>query len=215
MLEHSTRTLKQLRALGDFIKAQRQMAELSLRELAARTNVSNPYLSQIERGLHEPSVRVLKAIAGALNMSAESLLKQAATRGRGGMPRVRSDDGEGDRRRQRAEARTAHRAARGVPLLPRGQRGRTREEAPGVNPGLLLTEGCLSLKPTQMCVVPEGKNEAGVQANCSSWRQRAWPGPSPATAVRSHRRSPWRSRAGWRALPSRSRADRRRTARRR
>jgi transcriptional regulator with XRE-family HTH domain len=68
---------KQLRALGDFIKGQRQMAELSLRELAARTNVSNPYLSQIERGLHEPSVRVLKAIAGALNMSAESLLKQA------------------------------------------------------------------------------------------------------------------------------------------
>jgi len=68
---------RQLRVLGDFIKAQRQMAELSLRELAARTNVSNPYLSQIERGLHEPSVRVLKAIAGALNMSAESLLKQA------------------------------------------------------------------------------------------------------------------------------------------
>jgi transcriptional regulator with XRE-family HTH domain len=68
---------RQLRVLGDFIKAQRQMAELSLRELAARTNVSNPYLSQIERGLHEPSVRVLKAIAAALNMSAESLLKQA------------------------------------------------------------------------------------------------------------------------------------------
>ena len=68
---------RQLRVLGDFIKGQRQMAELSLRELAARTNVSNPYLSQIERGLHEPSVRVLKAIAGALNMSAESLLKQA------------------------------------------------------------------------------------------------------------------------------------------
>jgi transcriptional regulator with XRE-family HTH domain len=53
------------------------MAELSLRELAARTNVSNPYLSQIERGLHEPSVRVLKAIATALNVSAESLLTQA------------------------------------------------------------------------------------------------------------------------------------------
>jgi transcriptional regulator with XRE-family HTH domain len=68
---------KQLQALGDFIKAQRTLAELSLRELAARTNVSNPYLSQIERGLHEPSVRVLKAIAGALNMSAETLLKQA------------------------------------------------------------------------------------------------------------------------------------------
>jgi transcriptional regulator with XRE-family HTH domain len=67
----------QLKALGDFIRHQRHMAELSLRDLAARTNVSNPYLSQIERGLHEPSVRVLKAIATALNVSAESLLMQA------------------------------------------------------------------------------------------------------------------------------------------
>ena len=67
----------QLEALGEFIKHQRQMAKLSLRDMAARTNVSNPYLSQIERGLHEPSVRVLKAIAGALNLSAETLLKQA------------------------------------------------------------------------------------------------------------------------------------------
>jgi transcriptional regulator with XRE-family HTH domain len=67
----------QLKALGDFIRHQRQMAELSLRDVAARTNVSNPYLSQIERGLHEPSVRVLKAIATALNVSAESLLTQA------------------------------------------------------------------------------------------------------------------------------------------
>ena len=63
--------------LGQFIRAQRQQAELTLRELAARTNVSNPYLSQIERGLHEPSVRVLKAIATALNVSAETLLQQA------------------------------------------------------------------------------------------------------------------------------------------
>ncbi|MFZ6003688.1 MAG: helix-turn-helix domain-containing protein [Actinomycetota bacterium] len=68
---------RQLEALGELIRSRRQQAELTLRELAARTNVSNPYLSQIERGLHEPSVRVLKAIAGALNLSAESLLQQA------------------------------------------------------------------------------------------------------------------------------------------
>ena len=68
---------RQLEALGELIRAQRQQAELTLRELAARTNVSNPYLSQIERGLHAPSVRVLKAIATALNLSAESLLQQA------------------------------------------------------------------------------------------------------------------------------------------
>ena len=67
----------QIEALGNFIRTQRRLANLSLRELAERTNVSNPYLSQIERGLHEPSVRVLKAIAAALNVSAETLLSQA------------------------------------------------------------------------------------------------------------------------------------------
>jgi transcriptional regulator with XRE-family HTH domain len=65
------------RMLGDFIKAQRQMANLSLRQLSALTEVSNPYLSQVERGLHEPSVRVLRSIATALNVSAETLLEQA------------------------------------------------------------------------------------------------------------------------------------------
>lgn len=63
--------------LGSFIRAQRQMANLSLRQLSALTEVSNPYLSQIERGLHEPSVRVLKSIADALNVSAETLFEQA------------------------------------------------------------------------------------------------------------------------------------------
>ena len=65
------------RMLGDFIRAQRQMANLSLRQLSALTEVSNPYLSQVERGLHEPSVRVLKSIADALNLSAETLFEQA------------------------------------------------------------------------------------------------------------------------------------------
>jgi transcriptional regulator with XRE-family HTH domain len=63
--------------LGAFIRAQRQMANLSLRQLSALTEVSNPYLSQVERGLHEPSVRVLSAIADALNVSAEMLFEQA------------------------------------------------------------------------------------------------------------------------------------------
>jgi transcriptional regulator with XRE-family HTH domain len=66
-----------LERLGHIIREQRTLAEMSLRELAARTEVSNPYLSQIERGLHEPSVRVLRAIAKALNMSAEALMAQA------------------------------------------------------------------------------------------------------------------------------------------
>jgi len=68
---------EQLQALGEFIRAQRQQAQMSLRDLADRTNVSNPYLSQIERGLHEPSVRVLKSISDALNVSLETLLARA------------------------------------------------------------------------------------------------------------------------------------------
>lgn len=66
-----------LERLGDFIREQRQRANLSLREMAARTSVSNPYLSQIERGLHEPSVRVLKSIAVALKIPAATLLAEA------------------------------------------------------------------------------------------------------------------------------------------
>ncbi len=64
-------------ALGAFIREQRKLANLSLRQLAEKTSLSNPYLSQVERGLHQPSVRVLKAISDALNLSAETLLAQA------------------------------------------------------------------------------------------------------------------------------------------
>ena len=67
----------QLEGLGSFIRSQRRLANLSLRQLADLTDVSNPYLSQIERGLHEPSVRVIRSIAEALQVSAETLLTHA------------------------------------------------------------------------------------------------------------------------------------------
>src|SRR2546429_8808299 len=67
----------QREALGAFIREQHKRANLSLRQLAELTSLSNPYLSQVERGLHQPSVRVLKALSGALNVSAETLLAQA------------------------------------------------------------------------------------------------------------------------------------------
>ena len=72
-----TEEREDLRTLGSFIRAQRQLANLSLRQMADLAKVSNPYLSQLERGLHEPSVRVLKSIARALDLSAETLLTQA------------------------------------------------------------------------------------------------------------------------------------------
>ena len=64
-------------ALGAYIRSQRKLANLSLRQLAELTSLSNPYLSQIERGLHQPSVRVLKLLSGALNIPAETLLAEA------------------------------------------------------------------------------------------------------------------------------------------
>src|ERR1700752_3214894 len=67
----------QRETLGAFIRQQRKRANLSLRQLAELTTLSNPYLSQIERGLHQPSVRVLKLLSGARNVSAETLLAQA------------------------------------------------------------------------------------------------------------------------------------------
>ncbi len=67
----------QMEALGAFIRSKRKLANLSLRQLAERTKLSNPYLSQIERGLHQPSVRVIRLISDALNVSTETLLAQA------------------------------------------------------------------------------------------------------------------------------------------
>jgi transcriptional regulator with XRE-family HTH domain len=66
-----------VRQLGEYIRLQRQMADLSLRGMADLTKVSNAYLSQIERGLHQPSLRVLQAIAEALDIPADALLAQA------------------------------------------------------------------------------------------------------------------------------------------
>jgi len=94
-------------ALGAFIRSQRELANLSLRQMAALADISNPYLSQIERGLHEPSVHVLRSIARALNLSAETLLAQAglvdssaARSGGGTAEAIRSDNRLTDQQKQ-------------------------------------------------------------------------------------------------------------------
>jgi transcriptional regulator with XRE-family HTH domain len=63
--------------IGSFIRAQREAAQVSVRQLAEKAGVSNPYLSQIERGLRKPSANVLNQIAKALRVSAEVLYVQA------------------------------------------------------------------------------------------------------------------------------------------
>jgi transcriptional regulator with XRE-family HTH domain len=63
--------------LGDFLRLQRQLSHMSLRQLAELADVSNAYLSQLERGLYQPSAHVLKNLAGALELSAEELYRRA------------------------------------------------------------------------------------------------------------------------------------------
>jgi transcriptional regulator with XRE-family HTH domain len=87
----------QIDALGGFIRTQRQLAKLSLREMASLTRVSNAYLSQIERGLHQPSLKVLRSIADALNLSTEQLLAQAGWIMSGNGHRAPADDRPGER----------------------------------------------------------------------------------------------------------------------
>ena len=69
--------LTPVRDLGDFIREQRLAAQISLRGLAARAGVSNPYLSQVERGLRRPSAEILTQIAHGLSISVETLLAKA------------------------------------------------------------------------------------------------------------------------------------------
>jgi transcriptional regulator with XRE-family HTH domain len=66
-----------MRGLGEYIREQRRTAQISLRQLARQAGVSNPYLSQIERGLRKPSAEILQQIAKALRISAEAMYVQA------------------------------------------------------------------------------------------------------------------------------------------
>ena len=78
---------RQVEALGRWMSAQRKLSDLSLRQLSELTEVSSTYLSQIERGLHEPSVRVIKSVADALGVDMETALSQMG---------IVKEDSEGD-----------------------------------------------------------------------------------------------------------------------
>ena len=94
-----------VRHLGDYIRDQRRDSNVSLRQLAKLAGVSNPYLSQIERGLRKPSAEILQQIAKALRISAEALYVQAGIleqREGSGLvaDAVLSDDGLNERQKQ-------------------------------------------------------------------------------------------------------------------
>ncbi len=76
-METTGPTAKRVGAIGEFIREQREQAEVSMRQLARLAGVSNPYLSQIERGLRRPSADILQQIAKGLRISAEQLYIRA------------------------------------------------------------------------------------------------------------------------------------------
>jgi transcriptional regulator with XRE-family HTH domain len=80
---------RQASSLGEFIRRQRELSEVSMRRFAELAGISNPYLSQIERGLRAPSEQVLKSIADVLEVSADTLYDQAGVpREKDGPPKV-------------------------------------------------------------------------------------------------------------------------------
>jgi transcriptional regulator with XRE-family HTH domain len=90
--------------VGDFIRTQRSAAQVSLRELARAAGVSNPYLSQVERGLRKPSAEILASIARGLKISAETLYEQAGILDRrsgtaGTVAAIRADEALSERHR--------------------------------------------------------------------------------------------------------------------
>lgn len=130
-------TRLQLEAFGSFVRTQRQLAKLSLRELAELTRVSNPYLSQIERGLHEPSIRVIHSIAQALDISTETLLTQVGLVGAGDPGRLRgateaaisADPDLTDEQRGALLAVYRSYVARGRRASPRDEEGGVEDQA--------------------------------------------------------------------------------------
>ena len=117
---------KTVESLGDYLREQRLAAKLSLRQLAEQAGVSNPYLSQIERGLRRPSAEVLQQLAKALRISAETLYVRAGIldpEGRGGpFGRAR------DPRRHRTDRTTEAVAAGRLPVVPRSERQSPRRK---------------------------------------------------------------------------------------
>ncbi len=75
--KHPTEMADDPKSIGSFIRHHRERADLSMRRLAERAGISNPYLSQIERGIRKPSAEILKRLSRALEISAESLYTRA------------------------------------------------------------------------------------------------------------------------------------------
>jgi transcriptional regulator with XRE-family HTH domain len=121
--------------LGEIIRRQRELSELSMRQFAAMVGISNPYLSQIERGLREPSEQVLQAIATSLRTTADTLYQEAGLAADDDdqplpvIEAIRADASLTGRQRQALiEVYEAFAARNGTPIRRRRRRSRAPED---------------------------------------------------------------------------------------
>ena len=117
-------------SLGEIVRRQRELSELSMRQFAALAGISNPYLSQIERGLREPSEQVAEAIAKVLQTSAAALYKEA------GIDEQQPESGvcRRDRSRPRPDAASTPGAAHDLRRVRARQRRSSPPPAPAARP---------------------------------------------------------------------------------
>ncbi len=149
------------RRFGEYLRSQRQLAQLTLRQLAEMSSISNPYLSQIERGLHQPSVAVIRSIADALNLSADALLAQVA-----GLDETDPDGSQA----------TTESAIRADPRLTGAQKS-----------ALLSVYRSMVAQPADATAAPDAAptREANPPARGQAARGRAGPRPRGARAARN------------------------------
>ena len=125
-------------SLGDYIREQREGAQVSLRQLARTAGVSNPYLSQIERGVKKPSAEILSQIAKGLRISAETLYVRAGIlddhQGSDVVAAILADVAIGERHKQTLidvyESFRAEHAAAGAPVPPKPPRKQPAKKSP-------------------------------------------------------------------------------------
>jgi transcriptional regulator with XRE-family HTH domain len=163
-----------VRNLGDYIREQRSAAQISLRQLAALAGVSNPYLSQIERGLRKPSAEILQQIAKALRISAEALYVQAGI----------LEERYGDSDVPAAILGDAHLAERQKQVLLELYEAYRRESA-AADPAPTKDEPAAPAQPSRTRTARRAKPSATKAANGGPQSRAATSGPAERDAASS------------------------------
>jgi transcriptional regulator with XRE-family HTH domain len=172
-------------AIGTYIREQREQAKISLRQLAQSAGISNPYLSQIERGLRRPSADILQQIAKGLRISAEALYVQAGfleDRPPGSVVREAVLTDAELTERQKQMLIEVYESFRKETAMARAEAGELVDDQAGLSPDEAaltwpenLSPGALSGRPRRLAIAPSGPDDEGVGAGAGPDYDDDWP----------------------------------------